>query len=136
MKISTWIILASLIAGCGGGGGSASIPEADACNQASTSACAKIYSCETALATSLFGTQDQCQTMILGSCGSTGFQCATTQTYHGDKAAMCKDQFTAMDCSTLLQTVLPTLSANASLSGAFGAITASLPVCGQICTTP
>jgi len=39
-----------------------------------------------------------------------------------------------MDCNTLLQAVLPALGTNASLTSAFTAITATLPVCAQICT--
>ena len=133
MKIPAWMILVSLVAACGGGG-SSSIPQSDACNQAASAGCAKFYSCEAAVATSLFGTEDTCKTMIVASCGSTGFQCSTTETYHGDKAAMCRDQFSAMDCNTLLQAVLPALGTNASLTSAFTAITATLPVCAQICT--
>jgi len=137
MKIFAWIFLASLTASaCGDSGGPSSLPQADACNQASKAACTKIYSCQQAIATSLFGTQDACQASIVTSCGTTGFQCGATQTYHGDKAQMCKDQFTAMSCDTLLQTVFPSLGANVSLGSAFAAITTSIPVCGEICTTP
>jgi len=139
MKIPAWIFLASLtVAACGGSSGPSSLPQADACNQASKAACAKIYTCESTIATSLFGTQDACVTSILTSCnsGTAGFQCAATQTYHGDKAEMCKDQFTAMTCDTLLQTVFPSLGAGVSLGSAFAAITTSIPVCGEICTPP
>jgi len=137
MKSFAWIFLASLTAAaCGDSGGPATLPQADACNQASKAACDKIYSCEPGVAPSLFGSQDACVASVLTSCGTTGFQCGATQTYHGDKAQMCKDQFTAMSCETLLQTVVPALGTNASLGGAFTAITTSLPVCGQICTTP
>jgi len=135
MKIRAWFFLASLTAaGCGSSGPS-SIPQADACNQAAKSACGKIYGCQPTLATALFGTQDACETMILSSCGSSGFQCAATQTYHGDKAEMCKDQFTALSCDTLIATAL-SANGTVSLSGAFASLTASVPVCGQICTPP
>lgn len=136
MKIPAWLFLVSLCAAaCGGGSGPSSIPQADACNQASTAACAKIYGCESALATLAFGTQAQCQTMILSSCGSSGFQCAASQTYHGDKAEMCKDQFSALSCDVLLQVFLAS-SGGVTLSTAFTTIMANVPVCGQICTTP
>ena len=135
MKIPAWLFVASLFAAaCGGSSGPSSIPQTDACNQASKAACAKVYACQSALATLAFGTQDQCQTMILGSCGSTGFQCAATQTYHGDKAEMCKDQFSALSCDVLLQTFLS--GSSGSLGSAFATITANVPVCGEICTTP
>ena len=136
MKTPAWICLALLaVAACGSSGGPSSLPQADACNQAAKAACAKIYGCEPGIAPSLFGTQDACMTSIVASCGTSGFQCGATQTYHGDKAEMCKDQFSAMSCDTLLQTVIPSLGTNVSLGGAFAAITTSLPVCGEICTT-
>jgi predicted small lipoprotein YifL len=136
MKTPAWICLALLAAAACGSSGPSSLPQADACNQASKAACAKIYGCQATLATALFGTEDACVTSIVTSCGTTGFQCGATQTYHGDKAEMCKDQFTAMSCDTLLQTVFPSLGSNVSLGGAFAAITTSIPVCGEICTTP
>jgi len=135
MKIRAWLFVASLLAAaCGGSSGPSSIPQADACNQASKAACAKIYSCQPILAAAAFGTQDQCQAMIVSSCGSTGFQCAANQTYHGDKAEMCKDQFSALSCDTLVQSLLT--GGNISLGSAFATITASVPVCGEICTSP
>jgi len=141
MKIPAWLFLASLtVAACGGGGGSSSIPETDACNQAAKTACVKVYACGAAFqaqVTAAFGTQEQCQAMIVASCGSTGFTCATTQTYHGDEAAMCRDQFNALSCDTLTAAVLPIFLGNGgTLSSAFATISAMIPPCNQICSTP
>lgn len=140
MKIPAWIFLASLSVAACGGGGSSSIPAADACTDAAVAACAKVYACGAAFQaqlTSAFGTQDQCQTMIVASCGSTGFTCATTQTYHGDQAGMCRDQFNALSCDTLTTAVLPIfLGSGGTLSSAFASIAAMIPPCNKICTTP
>jgi hypothetical protein len=134
MKIARLLALGSFLLSCGGGGGASGIPEADACNQAAKAACQKVYACDAAIAAQALGTEAQCEAMILASCGTTGFQCAGTETYHGDKAQMCKDQFTALSCTTLTNAVLPVLLGGGSLTGAFTAVTQTVPPCGQICT--
>lgn len=134
MRIPVLLALGSVLLSCGGGGASA-IPAADACNQAAKAACLKVSTCEApAVAMMFVGTEAACEAMILNSCGATGFQCGATQTYHGDKAQMCKDQFTALSCSTLTSAILPVLLGGGSLSGAFSAITQTVPPCGEICT--
>jgi hypothetical protein len=127
----------SLAVACGGGG-SSSIPQADACNEAAMTACAKVYLCGSAFQaqlTTAFGTQAQCQSMVVASCGSTGFMCSATETYHGDQATMCRDQFSALSCDTLTAAVLPIfLGSGGTLSSAFATIAAMIPPCNQICT--
>jgi len=137
MKIPAWMCLLSLVVGCGGGG-SSSIPQADACNEAAKAACTRVFTCGQsyqAQLTASFGTQAQCESMVVSSCGSTGFMCSTTQTYHGDQAAMCRDQFNALSCDTLTAAVLPIfLGGSGTLSSAFSTIAAMIPPCNQICT--
>ncbi|HEY4183807.1 MAG TPA: hypothetical protein VGP07_02010 [Polyangia bacterium] len=138
MKIPALFLLGSLMLSCGGGG-SASVPEADACNEAAKTACVKIYSCPdlVMLATPSVGTEAQCETMVLAQCGATGFQCSAGETYHGDKAQTCKDQFNAQDCGTLLVSLLSAFSSSGgSTSAAISGITQNVPACNQICTTP
>jgi hypothetical protein len=119
--------LAACLLSCGGGS-TASIPQADACNQASRSICARVFSCtDTVLLlaqVALGGSEAACQTTIQASyCGS--FQCTGSQTYHGDKAQQCKDQFTTVSCMTL---------ATAASTGAVAGALMTVPACQQVCT--
>jgi hypothetical protein len=131
------LLAASCGGSSGGGGGDAgltSIPQAQACTEAAQTACTKIFSCSDQgllLIQVFLMTVDMCEATAMQNCGATGFQCAATQTYHGDKAAQCRDAFNAQSCATLAADVA---GAGFSTTAILGSLTAQLPVCGQICT--
>ena len=125
MRVFAAVALGACLLSCGGGSTPATIPQADACNQASKSICTRVFACtELALAQLLLGgTEASCETMVKANyCGS--FQCTATQTYHGDKAQQCKDQFATVSCATLAT----------AASGGVNAVLASVPACQQVCT--
>lgn len=128
MKFLSTVALGSLLMSCGGGS-SSGIPQADACNQASRAACAKLFSCPDAILvaarTLVGGTEEMCRTTIQQTYCAP-FMCMTSQTYHGDKAQQCKDQFGTVSCATLA-------TAAASLNVA--TVLASVPVCTEVCSS-
>ena len=138
MKMLALAVLGTLFVSCGGSGGlsSGAIPEAEACDQAATTFCTKIYGCTDA--TSAFVklylmSQANCQATVLQYCGSTGFQCSGGATYHGDQAQICKDQFNAQSCETV-SAAIAAGAAMSSTAAAVGSITGSIPACMKICT--
>lgn len=137
MKVLALLALGSLVVSCGGGGNSAGIPQADACNQAAKTVCTRLFACpeiaSLAAGFPTLATEPQCETMVLSSCGSTGFECTAGQTYHGDKAQSCKDQFNAQTCGQLDAALLAAIMAG-SAATVIPSITMSIPACMQICT--
>jgi hypothetical protein len=117
---------------CGGGSTPGAIPEAEACPQAARSVCARVFSCPDQLLQlaqfALGGSETACQAMVQQNyCGA--FQCMAGQTYHGDKAAQCKQQFSTVSCATLATAL--------SMGGAAGGVAAvltSVPACQQVCS--
>ena len=135
MKMLAFLVFGSLLVSCGGGGGisSAGIPEAEACSQASTAVCAKLYGCtgsSITIARLLLMNEAACKTTVLQYCGSTGFQCTGGATYHGDQAQICKDKFNAQTCAALDVA----LSMATSTTAAIAAVTANVMECANICT--
>jgi hypothetical protein len=126
---------------CGGGGGAVTgIPEAEACAQASKAACTKLYACSGGTFVTIqavLGTEADCETTVLQNCGSTGFVCVAGQTYHGDQAQSCKDQFSGQSCDALDAEITTGLTASGTIStsAVIASVTASAPACAQICTT-
>ena len=119
--------LVAMAGGCGGGGTAAGISQADACPQAAKAACTKIFACSNLLLVqAVLMNETMCETTVVTNCGSTGFQCGATQTYHGDKAQQCKDQFNAQTCDAI--------AANLNITNPVASLTMSIPPCGQICT--
>jgi hypothetical protein len=114
---------------CGSSSSPTSIPQADACNQASTAICARVFSCSDPILVAaqqfvLGGSEATCQMMIKQSyCGA--FACTAGQTYHGDKAQQCKDQFATATCASL---------AAAATSGTVAGVLMTVPACQQVCT--
>jgi hypothetical protein len=132
-KIPLVCALALLALSCGGGGAPKEIPQADACPEASMAICGKIFSCPAndlilgAVQAGLGGSSMNCQTTITQNyCG--GFTCSAGQTYHGDKAYQCKEQFSNVACSQISGAVL---TAGADIQAL---ITALAPACNQVCT--
>jgi hypothetical protein len=114
---------------CGGGSSSTNgIPQADACNQGAKAACAKLFACNDGILVlaqaALGGSAGACETMIKANYCST-FECTAGQTYHGDKAQQCKDDFASVSCATL---------AAAASSLNIATVLASVPSCQQTCT--
>ena len=132
MRLLTTFALGLVALSCGGGS-PAGIPQADACNQAAKAACTKIFGCPS-LSVFQFVLQNEtvCETMVVANCGSTGFQCAANQAYHGDKAQQCRDQFTNQTCDVVAAELA---AGGLSLTGALSSLTMSIPPCGQICTS-
>jgi hypothetical protein len=128
MKFVTTFALGVLLLSCGSGG-SHSIREADLCNQAFRAMCAKVFSCEDVISVlaraALGGTQATCEAMI-GQASCPARWCQPDQTYHGDNAYECKQQFDTAECGTLDAMALATNIAS---------ILAAVPPCSQICTT-
>jgi len=134
MKKSIVVALGLAVLSCGSG--SSGIPQADACNQASKTVCLKIFGCtdsNSVTVQAFLGSEASCEATVLQSCGSTGFQCSAGQTYHGDKAQTCSDQFNSEDCATLSAEIV-VAALQGSSSTAIANVTASLPACSQICT--
>jgi hypothetical protein len=128
MKFFANVALVFFVLSCGGGSSTPGIPQADACNQASKSACTKLFSCtDTVLViarTLLGGTEASCETMIQANYCAP-FQCMANQTYRPDKALQCKNQFGTVSCSTL---------AAAAATGNIAAVLASVPGCTEVCS--
>lgn len=129
--------LASLLAlACGGGGGPPpEIPQADACPQASTAICSKIFSCPSddlilgSVQTALGGSDANCRATITQNyCG--GLACSAAQSYHGDKAYQCKTQFGQVSCSDIGGALFRSGGDVMVLIGDLA------PACNQVCTTP
>jgi hypothetical protein len=137
MKVLALLALGSLFVSCGGGGDSAGIPQADGCNQAAKTACTRLFACPeiAALAAGFptLATEAQCETMVLSSCGTTGFECTAGETYHGDKAQRCKDQFSAQTCEQLDAALFAAVQSGQA-STVIPMITMSIPACTEICT--
>jgi hypothetical protein len=134
MKGRLVFALGLLALSCGGGDGGKTkdIPQADACPEASKAICAKVFSCPddlilSAVKNALGGDETNCRTTIQqNNCGS--LMCAAGQTYHGDKAAMCKDQFGAVTCPDLSGAIL------ASAGNVDAVIMSLAPTCNQVCS--
>jgi hypothetical protein len=130
MKCFFTVALGLLLLSCGGGS-SSGIPQADACNQASQSACAKLFSCSDVILMIaqgvLGGTEVSCRMMIQQNYCAP-FQCQAGQTYHPDKAQQCKDEFSAVTCATLAAAAL-------AGGGSPATVLASVPGCTQVCTS-
>ena len=128
MKSVSTIALVLLLVSCGGGSSSSGIPQADACNQASQSACKKLFSCTDLILTlaqqQLGGSEAACRTMIQ-QMYCAPFMCSADQTYSGVKAQQCKDQFGTVTCATL---------ATAAASLSIATVLASVPGCTEVCT--
>jgi hypothetical protein len=117
---------------CGGGDGPKEIPQAEACPEAAKAICAKVFSCPSDVVLDLAkpalgGTEANCRTTIQqNSCAS--FMCTAGQTYHGDKAAMCRDQFASVTCSQVSTAIL-TSGGNVNAG-----IMTLAPTCNQVCS--
>lgn len=136
MRLFAASALGLLALSCGGGDSNSNdsnIPQAEACNVASQAACAKVFSCPSSdivigiVQNGLGGTEQACRDMVRQTYCSA-FQCTAGQTYHGDKAAQCRNEFTNVTCTAL------SASAAAALSGGISGFLASIPGCNQICT--
>lgn len=135
MKVRLVFALGLLALSCGGSDAppkTNDIPQADACLEASKAICAKVFSCPddvilNLVKSELGGDEANCRTTIQqNNCGS--LMCAAGQTYHADKAAMCKDQFGAVKCPDLSSAIL-------SSNGKVDAVIMSLaPACNQVCS--
>jgi hypothetical protein len=132
MKARLVFALGLLALSCGGGSESKPIPQAEACPEASKAICAKLFSCngDTFLdlaKTAVGGDEVNClATVQQNNCAS--FTCATGQTYHGDKAGMCKDQFSGVSCSQLSREIL-------TAGGDVNVLIKNLaPSCNQVCS--
>jgi hypothetical protein len=129
MKLITTFALGVLMLSCGGGA-SQTIAEADACKQVSQAICAKVFSCDDVISAlaraALGGTQATCEAMIIQSSCSARW-CQPNQTYQGDKAYQCKQQFAAAECGTL--------DAMALTGNNIASVLAIVSACTQVCTT-
>jgi len=140
MKPLAFVLFGSFLLSCGGGGGvsSGGIPEEQACQQAAATFCQKIYACPDATSklvqAALMG-EATCETTILANCGSTAFHCGAGMTYHPDKALACKNDFNGQKCETLSANLVTAVAAG-SIAAAVPAITANVPSCTTICSTP
>jgi len=137
-KAPAFLVLGLGFFSCGGGGGispaGGGIPQAEACQQAATAVCTKMFGCtdaSIAIVRAILMTEANCETTVLAQCGSTGFSCSAGAPYHGDQAQVCKDKFNAESCATLNAALS---SGGASTSAAIAAITGSIPECKAICS--
>jgi len=126
MKFITTFALGVLLLSCGGG--SHTIPEADACKEVSKALCAKVFSCDDVISAlaraALGGTQASCEAMIIQtSCSATW--CQPNQTYHGDKAYECKQQLATAECGSL-----DAMALTRSIDSALAIASA----CAEVCT--
>lgn len=139
MKTLALALLGTFFVSCGGGGGLSSggiIPEAEACSQAATTFCTKIYGCtdsNSALVRIGLMSEANCEALVIQYCGATGFQCSGGATYHGDQAQICKNQFNAQKCETLSAAIVAA-GLNMSSAAAVASLTANVPGCMNICT--
>ncbi len=134
MKKLSIVALIVVAQSCGGSSAPKTILEADACNQAAQTACTKIFACsDTAFALVKLALMDQktCETMVVQNCGATGFRCAGGQSYHGDEAQNCKDEFNAQTCAALATAIS---TAGLSTAAVIASLTGTLPACPKICT--
>lgn len=139
MKSLALALVGLLFVSCGGGGvssGPTGIPQDQACTQAATSFCTKIYGCTDQTSKSLqtiLMSEPSCEASVLQYCGSTAFRCSEGATYHPEQALACKNKFTAQDCATL-SAGLVVAFLSGSTSAAVASITANVPECTNICT--
>lgn len=130
------LVLGALFGSCGSSssGAANTIPQAEACTQAAQAACAKLFSCTDLVLLvarqTLGDNASVCETMVEQSYCST-FACSATQTYHGDRAKQCKDDFGTLSCKTLADAATA-----AAASGSFNIapVLSSVPACQAICT--
>src|SRR5450432_273095 len=129
------LVLGALCGSCGGSSSAAdTIPQAESCTQAAQAACGKLFSCSDLVLVlaqqTLGGSASACETMVEQSYCPT-FACSATQTYHGDRAKQCKDDFGTLSCTTLADAATA-----AAVSGSFSIapVLSSVPACQAICT--
>jgi len=140
MKVLVLLALGSLLASCGSGT-AATIPAAEACGQISTTACAKVFESTcvdsaSLLVRAVIKSQAECETTVIqGYCASVQSLCPVGYTYHGDKAATCKDAISKQPCATFNSTLLAAAVAGSGAQ-AIASLSASFPVCGEVCTAP
>jgi hypothetical protein len=132
MRTRLLFTLGLLALSCGGGAAK-EIPEADACPEAAAAICGKVFSCPAsdlvlgAVQLSLGGSDANCQATIKQNyCGS--LTCTNGQTYHGDKAYQCKEQFKGVACSDIAGALIISQGNIPVLIGTLA------PACGQVCT--
>ena len=141
MKVLALLVLGSLVVSCGGGSAT-TIPADQACSEITNTACAKVFDATcTDTASKLIQTgltsQSACvSTVTTGYCATAQTVCAAGYTYHGDKAAMCKDSISKQTCAAFNQTLFAAFLAGGTAASAIASLTVSFPVCAQVCTAP
>jgi hypothetical protein len=142
MKVLVLLAVGALVVSCGGGGGPTPIPAEQACGQITSTACAKIFesTCVDAASVVIQGalkTQADCvNTVTQGYCATAQTVCAAGYTYHGDKAATCKDEISKETCGAFNSKLFTAVLAGGSAESAIASLTVSFPVCAQVCTAP
>jgi len=142
MKVLVLLALGALVVSCGGGGGPTPIPAEQACGQITTTACAKIFesSCvdfaSAAIQAGLKTQIDCVNTVTQGYCATAQTVCAAGYTYHGDKAATCRDEISKQTCTDFNSKLFAAVVAGGTAESAIASLTVSFPVCAQVCTAP
>ena len=142
MKVLVLLALGALVVSCGGDAGPPPIPAEQACGQITTTACAKIFesSCvDTAsvlIQTGLKTQADCVNAVTQGYCATAQTVCAAGYTYHGDKAAICKDEISKQTCGEFNSKLFAAFLAGGTAESAIASLTVSFPVCAQVCTAP
>ena len=140
MKVLALLALGALAISCGGGG-TTTIPADQACSQITTTACAKVFestctdTASVLIQTGLKSQADCVNTVTTGYCATAQTICAAGYTYHGDKAAMCKDEISKQTCTAFNSTLFAAFLAGGTAESAIASLTVSFPVCAQVCTT-
>lgn len=135
-KARSFLTLGLLALSCGGGGGAAKeIPQAEACPEATKAVCTKVFSCDDAIlniakASLLGGSQANCLATLQQPPYCDSFSCQAGQTYHGDKAAACKDQFAGVKCEDITAAII----AGGTSSDIPSLVRRLAPACGEVCT--
>jgi len=142
MKVLALLVLGSLVVSCGGGS-PATIPADQACTEITNTACAKVFEATCTDVVSLairsqLKSQADCVTLVTtGYCATAQTVCAAGYTYHGDKAAMCKDSISHETCTAFNQKLLAAaVAGGGTAESAIASLTVSFPLCAQVCTAP
>jgi hypothetical protein len=117
------LVLATSCGGDGNGGGNG-IPAAEACAQAASVFCDKVFTCDELVAIrTAVGTRELCMTVGQSQICTAGSLCDAGETYSPTAAQTCKDALAAQSCAAFAAAVTAGTDP-----------LAAVPACDAVCT--
>jgi uncharacterized lipoprotein YehR (DUF1307 family) len=96
-RVLVAVCLSVALAGCGSSNNT-STPQAG-CNSLSSTICNRFFACDSAAATTAFGTAAACTTSVETSLSCATAVCPTGKTYNANQAQTCVNDASALPCS-------------------------------------